>query len=103
MKAIIGGKRYDTETATAVASAEYSSGRDFYHWSETLYRTKNGRWFLDGEGGPLSQYAVTIGQNQWSGGAKITTLSEQEARKWLERYGQADALEQYFASQIEEA
>jgi hypothetical protein len=100
MKQIIDGKRYDTEKAEAVASDSSSCGKsDFNYYSEDLYRTPRGRWFLAGEGGARSKYARAV-QNGSIGGWRIIPLNEGEAREWLEACNsfQADeALEKYFA------
>ena len=90
MKKIIQGVLCDTSTAKYIGSASYLGDRDFAHWSEALYRTKSGKYFLYGEGGPSSRYAVTIGQNEWSGGEKIQLLSRETAMKWAEEYLDGD-------------
>lgn len=90
MKKVIQGVLCDTSTAKFLGEASYLSDRDFAHWSEELYRTKSGRYFLYGEGGPASRYAVTIGQNEWSGGEKIQLLSRETAMKWAEEYLDGD-------------
>lgn len=90
MKKIIQGVLCDTSTAKHLGSASYLGIRDFSHWSEELYRTKSGKFFLYGEGGPSSRYAVTIGQNEWSGGEKIQLLSRETAMKWAEEYLDGD-------------
>lgn len=66
MRAVIDGKRYDTETAVLVA--EWHNGRnisDFNHCDESLYRTKRGSWFIAGSGGANSAYAVELDGNFW--------------------------------------
>ena len=90
MKKIIQGVLCDTSTAKHLGSASYLGDRDFAHWNEALYRTKSGKYFLYGEGGPSSRYAVTIGQNEWSGGEKIQLLSRETAMKWAEEYLDGD-------------
>lgn len=90
MKKVIKGAVCDTSTAKHIGSASYLDAHDFAHWSEELYRTKSGKYFLYGEGGPASRYAVTIGQNEWSGGEKIQLLSRETAMKWAEEYLDGD-------------
>ena len=90
MKKVIQGVLCDTSTAKYIGSASYLGDRDFAHWSEELYRTKSGRYFLYGEGGPASRYAVTTGQNEWSSGEKIQLLSRETAMKWAEEYLDGD-------------
>ena len=86
MKKITQGVLCDTSTAKYLGKASYLGVRDFAHWSEELYRTKSGKYFLYGEGGPASRYAVTIGQNEWSGGEKIQLLSRETAMEWAEEH-----------------
>ena len=90
MKKIIQGVLCDTSTAKFLGETSYLSDRDFAHWSEELYRTKSGKFFLYGEGGPASRYAVTIGQNEWSGGEKIQLLSRETAMVWAEEHLDGD-------------
>ena len=90
MKKIIQGVLCDTSTAKFLGEASYLRDSDIAHWSEALYRTKSGKYFLYGEGGPASRYAVTIGQNEWSGGEKIQLLSRETAMEWAEEHLDGD-------------
>lgn len=105
MKKIINGKRYDTTTATLVG--EWSNGynySDFKHCEEELYRTPRGNWFTVGKGGPMSPYARSTGQNQWSGSANVfRPLTPTQAREWLELHGDPEDIERFFGSEIEDA
>lgn len=97
MKKIIGGKIYDTETAKEIGSRYHGEGqRDFRHYSETLYRKRTGEYFLYGEGGPMSRYAESCGQNQWSGGEKISPVDYKAAMEWAEENMDADDYQQEF-------
>lgn len=98
MKKIINGKRYDTDTAKAVGEAGYSHRGDFSYWAETLYRKNTGEYFLYGAGGPMSRYAVTTGQNEWSGGEKIIPLNLENAKAWAEEYLDGDEYEKLFGA-----
>lgn len=85
MKKIINGKRYDTTTARYVGGWNNNRGfRDFSHCYEDLYCKKTGEYFLYGAGGPMSKYAESTGQNQWSGGEDIVLMTAEEAREWAE-------------------
>lgn len=86
MKKIIGGKKYDTETAKFCGEYTYSNARDFNHFGERLYQKKNCEFFLYGEGGATSKYGRSCGQNEWCGSEQIIPLSENEARDWAEKY-----------------
>ena len=99
MKKIIGGKLYDTETAKEIGSKYHGEGaRDFRHYSETLYRKRTGEYFLYGEGGPMSRYAESIGQNQWSGSEKIIPMDYKAAQKWAEENMDADDYQEEFGT-----
>jgi hypothetical protein len=103
MVSIIDGKRYNTETAREVASASSGgSTSDFRFFSEDLYLTPKGTWFIAGAGGAASKYRERIG-DMWGWGSKITPLTPAEAREWLEAHDEVDALEEHFRDQIEDA
>jgi len=103
MKRVIDGKHYDTEKAERIGVDGYSDGGDFHYWKEELYRTKKGNYFLYGEGGPLSDYAVDVGNGSTSGSRKLIPMSEEETLEWLERAEETVALEKYFPDYFEEA
>lgn len=87
MKKIINGKMYNTETAKLIGSwdnGHYTS--DFSYCSEELYLKKTGEFFLFGEGGAMSKYAKSCGDNSWGWGKSITPMSNDEARKWAEKH-----------------
>jgi hypothetical protein len=96
MKKIIEGRRFDTDRAKKVAFTQYSYPSDFHWWRETLYRKNTGEFFLHGEGGPMSRYAVTVGQNEWEGGEKISPLKYEAAKEWAEKNLDADEYEEIF-------
>jgi hypothetical protein len=88
MTAVFKGLRYDTDTAEEVASHSYGYKTDFESVDESLYRTKNGRWFLAGSGGPKTRYAESVGTdgNGRIGGKGIVPITELEARDLLEAW-----------------
>lgn len=91
MKKIINNKVYDTVTATMVGRwANGGNWRDFSHTEEALYRKHTGEFFLHGEGGPMTHYARTISDNEWSGGEKIIPLTAAKAREWAEEHLSVD-------------
>lgn len=103
MKKIINGKLYDTETARELGVDSYANSGDFNHWAERLYQKRTGEFFLYGEGGPMTKYAVSVGQNSWSGGEKIIPLNVDAARKWVEEHLDADDYEAIFGLPDEDA
>ena len=90
MKKVINGSLYDTETAKLLGEDSYSNPRDFAHWRESLYRTKSGKYFLHGEGGAMTKYAVCVSLNEWSGGEKIIPLDLESAQAWAEEHLDGD-------------
>ena len=105
MKKIINGKRYDTETATEIASVWNGCSRDdFKFLVETLYRTDGGAWFLAAEGGALTKYAKILeGGRSRCGGKDLVPLTPSEAKAWLETNRKTEALETWFAHEIQDA
>lgn len=95
-------KKYDTETAKRVGSwsNNYNYG-DFNYCSEELYCKKTGEFFLYGFGGAMSKYSQSCGNNCTSGGESIIPLSENGAKKWAEKYLDADEYETIFG-EVEE-
>ena len=101
MKKIINRKLYDTETATFIGADSYGFPRDFRYWHEELYMNNSGEFFVYGEGGPLSEYAVSVGSNETSGSEKIRLLSKDEAIEWGENHLDPDIFLEYFSEYIE--
>lgn len=102
MKKIINGAVYNTETAKKLGNWDNGIyGNDFRNCEETLYCTKSGKYFLDGEGGPMSTYAVHHG-NTTSGGEQIMPLTPREARQWAKEKLEADKYIAIFG-EVEEA
>lgn len=102
MKKIIEGKVYDTKTAEKIETYEpFEDTTKFQWWSETLYHTQKGRYFLYGEGGPMSKYAESFPGGA-SGGESIRVLTEAEAFDWLSQYSPEKAIE-IFPGNVEEA
>lgn len=76
----ISGARYDTSTAKKISGIVRGSGPDEIR--ETLYRKKTGEYFLHGEGGPRTRYAIPEGAHAWGWGSLIRPLSLSEAKVW---------------------
>lgn len=102
MKRIIEGSKYDTDTAKFLNATGKGNRNDFSYWTEILYRTKSGRYFLHGEGGPKSKYCISTGQNQWSGGDRIIPMDRSSAMGWAEEYLDADEYEKIFGEVAED-
>lgn len=103
MKKIIDGKRYDTDESQLIG--EKTSGhspRDFNHYSEALYLTRKGAYFLAGEGGPLTKYGVQIG-NDIACGSAIFPFSKQEAFGWAQENLMPEEVEAGFPADIDDA
>lgn len=103
MKKIINGTRYDTTKAIEIGS--FSSPHnctDFQYWEATLYRTKNGRFFLAGEGGAMSRYGTPVSGGMGYG-ERLEPMSREDALEWAERYLDADDAEKHFGDDIQDA
>lgn len=83
MRSRVNGKMYDTKRSKLLI--EYTNGLypdDFNYVGEDLYITPEGKYFLDGEGGAFTRYAVHVGRGWMRGAEKIIPISEDEAKEW---------------------
>jgi len=109
MKKIINGLRYNTENAVLIGEADnvgngVDSATDFSYWSAGLYKTpRSARFFLAGEGGPMSRFSHTVSQNSWSGGSDLIPMTKEEAMEWAEAHLNYDEVEKHFSDLIEDA
>lgn len=101
MKKIISGKKYDTATAEKLGFFD-NNELGFSSVVESLYRKRTGEFFLLGEGGPMSKYAVNTGGGNWAGGTAIIPLSWESARAWAEEHLDAAAYEGIFGEVTED-
>jgi len=86
MKRVLTGKIYDTETAAYLCTVpcHHAPGNFAYH-NTNLYRTRKGRYFIAGEGGPTSMWAQPCGNDGYTGGNGIRPLDTDAAREIAER------------------
>lgn len=104
MKKVIAKKLYDTRTATLIAEHSNHLGySDFKWYEEELYRTKNGSWFMYGQGGPLSRYCKPSGSNGWQEGRDIVPMDTEEVIEWLSEHDENDIIDEYFSEHVVEA
>lgn len=96
MKKIINGKLYNTDTASEIAQYQHGYVSDFKFICEGLYRTLKGTYFVAGEGGPMTAYRESCGNNSFFGSENIRLISEDEAKTWLEENGFVDEYEKIF-------
>lgn len=81
MKKIIKGRTYDTETAKLVGYVENDITNNLFYTYESLYKKRNGEYFLYAEGGAGTKYAKYLGNNNWAPGEMIIPLSYDDAIK----------------------
>ena len=95
---IVNGKRYNTETAEHLCNISCGgySRSDFAYDDTDLYVTKNGNFFIAGEGGPRSRWARSVGNSGHSGGSGLRPLDKDDARALLEQYGSSEQVEAHF-------
>jgi hypothetical protein len=103
VKKVIEGKLFDTEKATRVAGYSYGEAGDFDRMEQELYVTRQGNWFLAGDGGPSSAYSRQVARNRWSGSEDIKAMSADDALGWLEEHNKSDAIEAHFSDKVIEA
>lgn len=102
MVKIINGAKYSTDTARCLASwSNRDNQSDAAYCSEELYRTKAGKYFLFGEGGPMSRYAKHQG-NESSWGERIMPMTDGQARTWAEEYVDGATYELIFGTIAED-
>ena len=75
---------------------------DFHYWSEVLYITKTGRYFLACEGQALSKYAQPCGGGMGYG-SDIKALSDREAFSWACENLCADEVQSLWPEFVSEA
>ena len=103
MRAIINRRRYDTSTAVEIVSYYNGLGdSDFRHEQSKLYKTKNGGYFLAGQGGPMSRWSAACGGNCTRGGEGIVEFSRDEAYEWCERLEFFKTIENEFSDLVKE-
>ena len=104
MRKIIGSKRYNTETATLIAtwSSSYPKN-DLNYCEEHLYLTAKGNWFIHGIGNAGSHYSKPADGNASTGSEDIIPYCPDEARLWLSSNDFIDEVETYFPDWIEDA
>lgn len=104
MKAIINGTRYDTEKARLVGEAWHGATGDFNRWEAGLYVTpKSRRYFLAGNGGPMTRWARPAVGGGLQGGEGIIPVSREEALEWAEQNLSTEEIEAEFADIVEDA
>lgn len=100
---VINERTYNTETAMAIAFYECSNNRTSrYYYSEQLYITDNGEFFLHGTGGLFAPYG-TVDQNGIKHpGEDIVVLTAEKAKRWADIHsGSGLLIEPNFAFVIE--
>lgn len=101
MNQIIDGILYDTEKAEEICEYwNYLPTTDFRNMRETLFITKKGNWFIAATGGAMTKYRKQFG-NMTSGSSEIIPISEERAKKFIEKYGTIEQYKEYF--ELEEA
>jgi len=104
LKAIIEGKRYNTETAVKLGEASNGlSYSDFSHWEEALYVTSKGAYFTAGGGGPMTKYATAAQGGGTGGSVGIFPLTQAEAFEWAQEHMSVKEVMAAFGSLVEEA
>jgi len=96
MKKIIARKKYDTETATAVAQWCDGEEKEPNFIRETLYIKRTGEFFLHGKGGVNTRYSHFVPPRNWEPGEEIIPLLYHDAKRWAEKHLTAEDYEELF-------
>lgn len=103
MKKIIKRKSYNTETADCLF--KWNNGQpygDLRYREASLFLTKKGQFFCYDSGGPLTDMAVSVGNNNYSGSSDIRLMDSEEVIDFLEEYNGYDVLLELFPDYVEE-
>ena len=84
MKKVINGKLYDSETAILIDTAVSTSQSEHRSYSETLYKTPKGNFFLVGHGGPQTRWAQQTEEGVTSYGYGLIAIKADDALAWCE-------------------
>jgi len=101
-KAIIGGKKYDIDTAEKVFDLPITA-QDLgdITWEKTsLYRTRGGAFFLAGWGLEWSRWGQEVGGEEYPGSG-IRPLPPEQVQVLFERHNQNALYEKYFGKVAE--
>ena len=101
MKKIIKGSVFDTTTAKHLGGYSYLKPGDFSYFSENLYKTRSGKYFIHGVGGSASIYAEQVSQNEWEAGETIFAVSLERAKEWAEENLDCDLYIEIFGAPSE--
>lgn len=84
MKKVIDGKTYNTDTAKLIVAKDSNlPHNDLDYWYEELYQTKDGDYFIYGEGGAASFFSRPR-PSDWSGpGEDIFPISKEIAEDYI--------------------
>ena len=105
---VVDGKKYNTKTATEVFErSNCDDVTNFRYRQKTLYRTKNGAWFIYHQGGPMTDMAVSTPDNTIEGSSNIEPVSDDDAFGFLQAHSEyraaLAAIEHYFADRVVDA
>lgn len=84
MKKVIKGKVYDTEKARVIGCYVEDCLDDSFTYKETLYRDREGEYFVHGGGGANSPYSKWDGSGRLPG-EDILRVREDIANEWAKK------------------
>ncbi len=103
MNKVIRGKRYNTETAKLVGTWEANEPENSDFWEkEELYQKRSGEFFLIGQGGAQTQYALFSMGGESKPGIELRPIEPEEASDWAEEHLTADEYEALFGPVAED-
>lgn len=96
MKKIINNHVYDTSGKEPLGISSSCMDDRLHYCEESLYRTRSGRYFLLGQGGAGSRYAMMVESDRWTEGERIIPMTLEEAKSWAENHLSGEAYESIF-------
>lgn len=103
MRRDLDGCIYDTSEAEAIANWSNNLERtDLNYTNETLYRMKNGDYFLHGEGGGDTYYGRPGEDGSWGYGQLLRPFDEYDGLEWCQEHDLQLAIDAHFSHLLAE-
>jgi len=77
--------------------------KDDKYFTEALYKTQNGAWFIVGNGRPDSKYGLMDESGLIMDMDLLLPLTEDEVMARLEEHNEVELLEEHFGDRIDDA
>jgi len=97
MKKVINGRRWDTEKANLICEVVNGLPCDLDYVKVGLYQTpRSKRFFLAGEGGPMTVFAHAVSEGTLCGGERIIPIGTDVAHWLAETNASEETVKKFF-------